>query len=182
MRTLELKEIWKDITGYEGLYQVSNFGNVISFKREGSKGGLLKPILSNQYYSVNLWKNGTVKMVRLHRLVCNEFKDNADCKTQINHIDGNKLNNSESNLEFVSPSENMKHAYSIGLAKPPMKGRFGCLNVKSKTIHQYDKNLNLIKSYESMGVAERETKCRVSGISLCANGKLETSGGYIWKF
>lgn len=177
-----MKEIWKDVKNYEGLYQVSNLGNIKSSKREGSAGGFIKSLLTNGYYSVNLWKSGKAKMKRIHRLVCEAFIENTDNKPQINHINGNKLNNRIDNLEWATQSENMKHAYKIGLTKSPMIGRVGKLNGKSKAINQYNLSGCFIKIYESIEIAAKETNCSVSGISLCANGKLKKSGGFIWKF
>lgn len=119
-----MKEVWKDIDGYEGYYQVSNMGRVISFDRKvkcrGNNyriipGRTLKAIHYAQYDSVGLWKNRTRKMMRIHRLVATAFMQNSLNKPHINHIDGNKLNNCASNLEWCTSSENNIHAYKTGL-------------------------------------------------------------------
>ena len=122
-----MEEIWKDIKGYEGLYQVSNFGRVKTLPRiiRNSSNGryytkekILK--LGKQttgYLYVCLYKNNTHKTHRIHRLVAEAFIANPENKLQVNHIDGNKTNNHVSNLEWVTRKENMKHAYKIGLTR-----------------------------------------------------------------
>lgn len=115
------KEIWKDIKGYEGLYQVSNLGRVRSLDRTVNykdkskalrKGRILK---THQYkcgYSrVVLWNENTYKNKSVHRLVAQAFIPNPDNKPFVNHIDGNKGNSCLNNLEWCDQSENMQHAY-----------------------------------------------------------------------
>lgn len=116
----ELKvEVWKDIPNFEGLYQVSNLGNVKSLNRiindrhKNIKGKLLKPNIANGYYKVVLSKNGKLKTIPIHKLVAQTFILNADNKPQINHIDGNKLNNNINNLEFVTAKENIRHRFDV---------------------------------------------------------------------
>lgn len=103
-------EIWKDITGYEGLYQVSNFGNVRSVVNNIIlKGSLCGD--SIKYNNVGLCKDGVQKRYRNHRLVAEHFVDNPMNRDQVNHIDGNPLNNHVSNLEWVSNRENQSHRF-----------------------------------------------------------------------
>lgn len=112
-----MQEIWKDVAGYEGLYQVSNLGNVKSLSyRNTNKPKLLKKIkLSIGYETVSLAKDKVSKVFYIHRLVANAFiKNNNDLPT-VNHIDGIKTNNIISNLEWMSFSDNNKHAHSTGL-------------------------------------------------------------------
>lgn len=120
-----MKEIWKDIEGYEGLYQVSNNGKVRSIDRTklhwvGGKSNVhgreLKPYVnSNGYKQIVLSIEGKTKSIIVHRLVSQSFIKNPKNKPQVNHIDGDKLNNCVSNLELVSAKDNMLHAYKIGL-------------------------------------------------------------------
>lgn len=116
-------EIWKNIEGYEGKYQVSNLGNVKSLEtwtgdRYIKREKILKNNLyGNGYYYVGLSKNGKVKRYKVSRLVAQEFIPNPENKPFINHIDGDKLNNHIDNLEWCTQSENMKHASMIGLRK-----------------------------------------------------------------
>ena len=109
-------EIWKDIQEYEGLYQISNYGRVKSLR--DNKGNYREKIIKsrpskNGYIIINLSKNGKAKTFKIHRLVSIHFIPNPENKPQVNHKDGNKLNNSVSNLEWVTASENSLHATHI---------------------------------------------------------------------
>lgn len=112
-------EVWKAIEGFEGLYEVSNFGRVRRIFRYGRHYvTLCKPkITRDGYYESTLFKDGKPKFIRTHRLVANAFCDNPDGKLEVNHIDGCKLNNFSENLEWCTSSENQLHAYQIGLQK-----------------------------------------------------------------
>lgn len=110
-------ETFKDIVDYEGLYQISNLGNVKSLPRGNGNGyreRLLKYEIDNrkttQYARVTLSKDGKTKRVLVHRLVANAFIPNPLGKPLINHVDNNGLNNAVSNLEWCTQSENMKHS------------------------------------------------------------------------
>lgn len=109
-------EIWKDVEGYNGVYQVSNFGEVRNVTRHNH---LLKPSYGNghAYGHVSLSRNGKMTCCLVHRLVAIAFVENPDGKREVNHIDGNKRNNHASNLEWVTPSENHIHALKTGLRK-----------------------------------------------------------------
>lgn len=171
-------EVWKDIAGYEGLYQISNFGNVKSFymwninkyiKRKQPK--ILK-LTENEhgYYRVSLIKNKKRKHKRVHRLVAEAFIPNIENKPQVNHIDGNKQNNCVDNLEWATRDENMKHAWRTGLINT------------TKKIFQYDINNNLIKEWKSLSEAGRKIGICPQSICECAKGKIKTSGGFIWRY
>lgn len=115
-------EVWKDILGYEGIYQVSNFGKVKSLKRATKNQHGKQEIILKQrthrdgYLRVNLKKEGKMKVQTVHRLVASAFLDNENNLVAVNHIDGDKTNNKLSNLEWCSIGENTKHAYKKGLA------------------------------------------------------------------
>ncbi|MEL7409252.1 MAG: NUMOD4 domain-containing protein, partial [Cyanobacteria bacterium J06558_2] len=123
-----LTEYWLDIPNYEGYYQVSNYGNVRSLDRvikektgkiQTLKGQVLKARINRSgYYHIGLSKNGTRITFAIHQLVAQAFIPNPDSKKTVNHIDGNKLNNSLSNLEWSTYSENLEHAYKTGLRSP----------------------------------------------------------------
>lgn len=111
------EEIWKPIQGFENYYQVSNLGNVRSLPRRRkvknnyryTEGIMLKPMQKPDYYAVGLSLKGSIKYARIHRLVAQAFIGNPDNKLYVNHIDGNKLNNNASNLEWCTPKENTDH-------------------------------------------------------------------------
>jgi len=112
------KEIWKDIPNYEGFYQASNLGRIRSLNRYGIynkfyKGQILKQRNTRGYLQVNLSKNGKHKTHRVHRLIISSFFGIS--KLQINHKNGIKSDNRLENLEYCTCSENIKHAYSLGL-------------------------------------------------------------------
>ena len=110
----KIMEQWKDIEGYEGIYQISSHGRVRSFKNGKIK--IMKPRINDKGYNTAcLRKDGKSKYKLVHRLVAEAFIPNNDGKPYVNHIDGNKLNNNINNLEWVTPSENTLHAISTGL-------------------------------------------------------------------
>jgi len=116
-----MEEIWKDIEGFNGKYQISNTNKVKS--NHFGRSIILKPSLNTGgYNSVCLRLNNKIKTRSLHRLIMEAFIPNPDNKPCINHIDGNKLNNSIENLEWCTYSENMKHAYDNNL-KLPIEGK-----------------------------------------------------------
>lgn len=115
------EEIWKDVTGYEGLYQVSSYSRIRSLDRivrhsdtktKKIKGVILKNIIHGSgYVIVSLLKNSIRNQKKLHRLIAIEFIENKQNKPQINHIDGVKTNNSISNLEWCTAKENVIHKF-----------------------------------------------------------------------
>ena len=109
-------EIWKDIKGYENKYQVSNLGNIRSINYNNTnKPKILKPYIRNKYLSVRLSKNGKERHVKVNRIVAETFIQRPEL--EVNHKDGNKLNNSVDNLEWCTRKENVQHAIRTGLKK-----------------------------------------------------------------
>lgn len=162
------KEIWKDIEGYEGLYQVSNLGRVKSNLR---KGKILKSNSTyDGYYNVTLSKNGKLKTYRIHRLVCIAFLDNPLNKSEVNHIDGNKKNNNIENLEWCTRSENAEHAHKTGLNTG-----------KKVSIYQFDKFGHLVKTWKSQTDASKSLKIPQSLISSCCKLERKHAGGFTWR-
>ena len=175
-----MKEIWKDIRGYEGRYRVSNFGSV--FSQITNKR--LKQTRSNTgYYQVQLYGENGVSNILVHKLVAEAFVENPDKKPEVNHLDGDKSNNCMSNLEWVTRSENTHHAISKGL-RPlcPMYGKRGDENPLSKEIIQYDLDGKYIRLWKGIANAARYYNANEASISGCLNGRNKTAAGYIWRF
>lgn len=179
-----MKEIWKDIKGYEGFYKISNLGNVKSLKRyvknKNGKRIVEEKILTNYinnsgYYAVNLRKECAIDIKRIHKLVAEAFIPNPNNLPQINHIDGNKLNNNIKNLEWCDCSYNVKEAFRLGLNKH-------IDFVKRKSILQYDLNNKFIKEWKSIYDAWKNTGIQRSCINKACQGKQKTAGNYIWKY
>lgn len=178
-------EIWKDIPGYEGLYQVSNHGRVKSLERWVQNHGKTQhhPEIiknpsrkSNGYLTLQLYKDNKPKNCYIHRLVAEAFVPNANGKETVNHINGNKHDNRAENLEWSTYAENNRHAYDTGLNdETHRRNRKGSFKVE-----QYDKDMNLIKVYPSIREAERQTGIDCRSISLGVK-KGWAFGGFIWK-
>ena len=108
-----MNEIWKPVNGYEGLYEVSNLGNVRSIRTNRT----MKLQLHKGYLKVGLYKQRTLKQFSVHRLVASAFIPNPKSKPEVNHLDGDKTNNRADNLEWCTPCENANHALAMGLRK-----------------------------------------------------------------
>ena len=184
-----MQEIWKDIVGYEGLYQVSSLGNIRSLSfgaRNYRKSNIVKLLKQSPtncgYFKVQLYCEGKSKMMYVHRIVATAFIPNPERKPQVNHIDGNKSNNVASNLEWVSQSENHIHAIAHGLRSPsPMLGRTGADNPNSKVILQYDLLGNFINEWCGIAEAARNINASAKLISNCVCGNKKSACGYIWR-
>lgn len=180
-----MNEIWKDIPNYEGIYQVSNLGNVRSITYQGTpKIRVLKIKYHHSGYSmVTLCKNKIHKNIYIHVLVAKCFISNPLKKPCVNHIDGNKSNNNVSNLEWVTHSENTIHSINK-LNHPPFsaKGKLGANHHSSKPILQYSLDGEFLKRWDCMSDVQRELNVKVCSIVNCASGRQKTSHGYIWKY
>lgn len=109
-------EQWRPIKGFEGLYEVSNKGRVRSFYTREAK--VLKPSINKDgYLKAGLSKDGKMYLKSIHRLVASAFIPNIGDKPQVNHIDGDKTNNTVDNLEWVTCKENIQHAWNTGLSR-----------------------------------------------------------------
>lgn len=151
-RKMIMKEIWKDISNFEGMYQVSNKGRVRrlahqdAYKRYDTpkicvrnvKEKILKPAITSDYFEVNLFAKGMSKYKRIHRIVAETFIPNPDSLPQVNHIDGDKFNNCVENLEWCTSQSNVRHSMATGLRKNPEKGvyrgpvRLECIQTQKK--------------------------------------------------
>ena len=167
-----IKEEWKDIKGYEGLYQVSNRGRVKSTRNNI----ILKPIISDKgYYRVDLSKNGNKYRARIHRLVAQAFIPNPYNYSQVNHKDENKANNCVSNLEWCTDQYN--HDYGTRNERATKH----LADFNSILVVQLDNNYKLInvwKSASSVNIQGIEHQ----HIAECCSGKIRTYKGYHWLY
>ena len=167
-------EVWQNIKGYEGLYQISNLGRVKSLERsnkyKNNKEIIMKNSFDGRYAFIRLCKNSKKKNILLHRLVAEHFIKKEKDKDYVNHINGNKLDNRVDNLEWVTASENTQHAHDNNLIKLP-----------NKKIIQIDEN-GTITHWNSIKEASDTLGINRSNIGSCCNGKRNKAGNYRWQF
>lgn len=159
-------EEWKVVENAKN-YEISNCGQV----RNKNTKRILSPTLINGYLAVGLRINNKTIMSFAHRLVAKSFVLCADETYVVNHKDGIKTNNHVENLEWVSLSENGKHAYRINIHKP-----------NRISVSQYTLSNVFIKEYDSLLDAEFETGVFNGSISKVCRRVKKTAGGYIWKY
>ena len=158
-------------------YQIFASGKVL-----GKRGTYLKlGISTSGYYQISAWNKGNQKTFLLHRILAEAFIPNPENKAEVNHKDGNKLNNSLENLEWVSRSENIRHGIINGLIPSPWKNKSGSLHTRSKTVLQLKDN-QIISEFGSSREAARETGISYGTISNVLLGTGKTAGGYSWKY
>lgn len=181
-----MEEIWKDVEGYEGLYQVSNFGRVKSLpkiKKTPTTTFLSKERFLNWrfsrggYYRVTLTKNGVSKQIFVHRLVTNAFLGIRNDLT-VNHKDEDKSNNSIENLEYMTLCDNIR--YGNGTKKSALSRANNPLICTP--VNQYTLDGIFIKRYTSIKNAKIENGWKKENISLCCSHKRNQSNGYIWRY
>ena len=164
-------EEWKDITDYEGIYQIASSGRVKNLKT----GRILKTVVTKcGYEMVILCKNCKTKGLTVHRLLGIHFipNGNPDVFTVINHKDGNKLNNQLTNLEWCTPASNIQHAYANGL-----------VGMGYKKVHK----LNIITgeiltTYESLKAAAKDVGISESSICSALKGRYKQAKGFKWQY
>lgn len=178
-------ESWKDVAGYEGLYQVSSNGKIKSIARSGTskRDKILKHSLTKGYPSVNLSKEDVVKKRTIHRIVAIAFlSESAFEGSQVNHKNGVKTDNRVSNLEWVTASENARHAHDNGLIKNYSTFWLGTKGgTTSKPITQLSLDGKMLNQFRSATIASETTGICRQHISQCCTGLRKTAGGYLWK-
>ena len=163
---------WKEIQGYNGRYFISSNGQV-----KNKYGKILKPWIRNGYYTIGLMVNKKRTNYYIHRLVAEYFLSNADKQRNfVNHLDGDKLNNNVSNLEWCTRQENAQHAYETGLVVPTVEN---LVRFDRKPVIRIEDGKwfsGVTEAANQMGVCEAAmSKCLNKGLSA-------TCCGYHWKF
>jgi hypothetical protein len=165
----QVEEIWKDVVGYEGLYQVSNLGAIKSISYKGKSKIRLMAIMVNAhgYNKASFSKEKCIKNVVIHRLVAEAFIPNNDNKPTVNHKDGNKLNNHVSNLEWATYLENNIHALSSGLRKPSDKQKQSAKDTFSKKV------INIVTGeiFDSITIAGKMNNIKNKTLSCYLTGQ-----------
>ena len=180
--SVDMSEEWRDVVGYEGLYQVSDQGRVKSLERKIShwRGGertvkerILKPRTNRYgYLIVGLYAGGKQKMLTVHRLVCQAFHENLDNKPQVNHLNEDKKDNRACNLEWCTRIENCNHG---------TRNERSAKN-RSKSVGQYTLDGELVKIWPSAKEVERQAGFHRGIICKAAKGNYKTAYGFIWKY
>lgn len=186
-------EIWKDIRGYEGLYQVSNTGRIRSLDRyikhssgnglQIMRGRVIKLKLHNGYYFIGLHKDGKCITRNVHRLVAEAFICNPENKPCIDHINTIKTDNRVENLRWCTQLENINNPATIKKMKinHHLKNQFGKLHPYSKPVLQFSLTDKFIKKWDCGADIERELGYKNGYISNCCNGKKEKAYNFKWK-
>lgn len=157
--------VWKDVPNYEGLYKVSNMGDIFGFKRNK----ILTPCNGKDGYKIlKLCKNGNIKTVYIHRVVASAFLENTNDEMQVNHINGIKTDNRASNLEYCTLHQNLIHSYKLGLKKI-----YPVAKLDSST-------LQIIDIYDSKSKCAKSHNCSISEITLACR-KNKVFKGFRWK-
>lgn len=198
-----LNEEFRDIKGFEGFYQISNYGRVKGLTRtinyvDGRNRHYKEKIKANQinrkgkkkviYYNVGLIKNKEYKSFEIHRLVAQAFIPNPENKPTIDHIKpttNNECDNRVFNLRWATYSEQQRHSFDNCNKISPMKGKINCYLCKE--VIQYDENNNIVNIFPSLHEVQRQLGYDFKCISNCCiknkkGNKIHKSYGYIWKF
>jgi hypothetical protein len=183
-------EVWKDIIGYDGLYQVSNFGNVRSLDRliDGRNGrfymrkgsNLSTNTSGNNYVHVLLRINNKSKPFSVHRLVASHFIDNADNLPEVNHKDEIRKNNHVDNLEWCTRKYNVN--YGTGIERRKNNTNYKEIaELKCKKVLQFDFLGNFIKAWRSISDASKGSGCSRESIGDSIKGSYKGLSLYVWR-
>lgn len=171
---MENKEIWKDIEGFEGKYQISSMGRVksLNFKLTGKEQIMSLKVNKYGYKQILLYKDKKYKTFLIHRLVAQAFIPNPENKPEIDHINTNKTDNRVENLRWATSKENKNNPITIEKYK----------NCSSIPVLQFTLDGELVRKWDSATQAERELGFIQSNISMCCSGKRKKTGNYKWHY
>lgn len=174
-----MEEIWKDIDGYEGLYQVSNLGNVRSLNYRGH--GYIRCLVPKCNNRGRLWvelkRNGAKKPMQIHRLVATAFLPNPKNLPLVNHRDENPKNNTALNLEWCTASYNAKYSWNLHPERYKRTFKYG-----ETKIEQLSSLGEVVRVWNGTLELIAETKWRTSSIVSCCFGERKTAYGFKWRF
>jgi len=173
-------EEWKDIEGYEGLYQVSDLGRVRSLPRNTTSGKILKPGTDRKgYLYVILSKNGKAKSHTVHRLVALAFipNDDPEHKTEVNHLNEKKSDCRACNLNWMSHKSNINWGSGIERSHQKLINHPN----RSKPVKQLLLDGTLVTIWPSLCEAGRKG-FKIGNIHKCRNGKYKTAYGFKWAY
>ena len=170
---------WKQISGFETLYSANCNGEILSHRT----GVMYKHKVNNRGYPVVSLRDssGALHTLTVHRIVASLFVENPKMKPCVNHIDGNRLNCSASNLEWVTYSENNKHAFSMGSFTKDNMAIYRLHEKSRKPVLQSSLDGSCVKKWDSISDASRSLGFDPSGISMACTGKMRTYKGFIWR-
>lgn len=170
-----MQEIWKDIPGYEGLYQISNLGRVKSYmERAKVPGEIIKATatMKNGYHTTSLYKNGKTVTKLIHRMVAEAFVDNPYGYKEINHKDENKNNNCADNLEWCTRKYNQNFGSCISRGSEK----------QSKRILQFSLDGTFIGAYVRAHSIEKKLGLSRGVIGKCCRLEMPTAAGFVWRY
>lgn len=172
-----MKEVWKDIKGYEGLYQVSNLGRVksLNFHRTGKEQILKSDCQRRGYFYVTLYNNKRGIKKSIHRLVAEAFIPNPHNKPSVDHINTDRTDNRVENLRWATYLENNTNPLTLNKHS-------GKNSPVAKPIIQFNSNGQFLKKWDFAAKVQHELNICRSTICNCCKGKVKTAGGYKWKY
>ena len=165
-----MQEKWRPVVGYEGLYEVSNFGRIRRIRI------VVQTRKKHGYMQVSLKDSGGArKSLRVHRIVAEAFIPNPEGKPQVNHRDENPENNRADNLEWATAEENTNYGSRTARAAAKNGSKTPIVQIDPKT-------LKAVAEYPGQSAAARATGISLASINACLRGKQRRAGGYLWEY
>lgn len=179
-----MEEIWKDIPGYEGLYQAGSEGNIRSIKNNRFYGRILHTYddCTRGYLKLTMYNDKGKNSEKVHRVIAYAFIPNPENKPHINHKNGNRTDNRASNLQWCTNAENAKHGFVVNGRINPWKNKFGFEHNRSKAVAQYTLDMVLIKVHGSVQEASRNVNISKQTIVDSCHNRRVSKYPYVWRF